>query len=251
MAYKVLEARQVCRERVKIALNVVENSCDVYDDVGDAAIDDTVLINSLRHLAGALLAIGDDNNAAAIGSCIHYIEAVDSSNTCYTYLSVTTDDEEEIRKALLKNKEHEKDLAEATSSDRVEAKPSVAAVSTQESETTDPPPPKWTEKKSNLSDGQGRVSCDGPCSRGFYSLGNMHMCRLDNQVFCNDCFALPEGRSWRNSLYIGAKCSPTHEFFHFPPVATQCEEDELLLSGKIMKKREWIARIRKDFGILK
>jgi hypothetical protein len=32
-------------------------------------------------------------------------------------------------------------------------------------------------------------------------------------------------------------------------VATQCEEDELLLDGKVMKKREWIARIRKDLGI--
>jgi hypothetical protein len=34
-------------------------------------------------------------------------------------------------------------------------------------------------------------------------------------------------------------------------VATQCEENELLLHGKVVKKREWVAMMRKELGILK
>ena len=167
------------------------------------------------------------------------------------YSSGATDDEEDEAPETLLNDQKEQDLAKTTPHNQAETNTSTTNISTQDPEPDHPPLPTWTDDKSDVFDGQGFVRCDGPCSQGFYSLGGMRMCRLDGQVFCNDCYALPEGRSWRNSLYVGAKCSPSHEFFNFPPVATQCEDDELLLDGKIMKKREWIARIRKDLGISK
>jgi hypothetical protein len=171
------------------------------------------------------------------------------------YSSGATDDEDEegAIKPLPSYEKKEQDLATTTSRDLLKASTSLPEAFVQESSTAEPthvPRPEWTEEKSDITDGQGLMRCDGVCPTGSYSLGGMYMCRFDGQVFCNECFKLPEGHSWHGSLYSGAKCSPSHELFHFPPVATQCEEDELLLDGKVMKKREWTARIRKDFGIL-
>jgi hypothetical protein len=91
--------------------------------------------------------------------------------------------------------------------------------------------------------------CGGPCGRKFSSFDYMRKCRSCYRPFCGDCFALPAGPCWDGNLYDTDACSPSHEFFYCAPATTRLKFGDILVDGKVMDIKEWMAGIMEVFGL--
>ena len=218
-----------------------------------------------KHLmmAHTFTALDDDENALAAWSLLApyprdaEIEPAVSANNGTGTDETDSEDESEVSKST-EDADQAATGAEASdesASDDSTSDRSDASASKDDPQSTEERPenvngeiPAITDEQSELS-GWLNSTCDG-CGTGWTYVDDIYCCRdcLDVQLESGCYGKLGAG------LLDKSICDPSHKFLHIPPFDEErwvrlSSKDAVEINGRDISRKEWLARIRADWGV--